>query len=168
MAQRASEILGVPYVELDALHWTRPNWELPPIEEFRARVEAATTGDAWVVAGNYSGARDIVWSRADTVLWLDLPILQCTKRVLARTLRRGWRREVLWAGNRESLVRGLVGWGPLWLYNLRTFRRRQRTYGHAMKAPEYRHLHFVRLNSQRAIDGWLRNLARVSGITVEA
>ena len=137
----------------------RPNWELPTVGEFRSRVDAATAGEAWVLAGNYSKARDVVWSRADTVLWLDLPLLMCTRRVLARTLQRGWRREVLWAGNRESLVRGLFGRDALWLYSLRTFRRRRRTFARAMVAPEYRHLHFVRLRSQRAIDAWLRELA---------
>ena len=41
--------MGVSFVEIDALHWTHPGWELPPLEEFRASVDAATRGDAWVV-----------------------------------------------------------------------------------------------------------------------
>src|SRR2546428_783868 len=61
--------LGVPCVEMDELHWTHPDWELPPLEEFRARVDEATQGASWVVDGSYGKARDIVWSRADTVVW---------------------------------------------------------------------------------------------------
>ncbi|TMG40438.1 MAG: AAA family ATPase, partial [Chloroflexi bacterium] len=45
--------MGVSFVEIDALHWTHPGWELPPLEEFRASVDAATRGDAWVVDGSY-------------------------------------------------------------------------------------------------------------------
>ncbi len=46
--------LGLPYIELDALHWG-PNWSAATPDEFRTRVEAvlAAMPDGWVVDGNY-------------------------------------------------------------------------------------------------------------------
>src|SRR4051812_29513824 len=76
--------LGVPHIELDALHWG-PNWT--PIEPavFRGRVAAAVEGQGWVCDGNYSTVRDLVWGRADTLVWLDYPMGLVFRRVLGRT-----------------------------------------------------------------------------------
>src|SRR5437016_1896693 len=65
-ARHLSERLGIPHVELDALHWV-PGWTEAPTDALRERVTEALAGDAWLVDGNYSVVRDIVWPRADTV-----------------------------------------------------------------------------------------------------
>ena len=100
-ARALASILGVPRVELDELNWG-PNWTPFDNATFRERVAAATSGDAWVVDGNYGGrgARDIIWPRADTVVWLDLP--------LHVTLARLWRRSV----GRHAVAGGALGWQP--------------------------------------------------------
>jgi hypothetical protein len=41
-ARRAAEALGVPFVELDALHW-EPGWQEAPDETLRERVSEATS-----------------------------------------------------------------------------------------------------------------------------
>lgn len=66
--------LGVPAVELDAL-FHRPGWQPTPDDEFRAAVSSkiAECEDGWVFDGNYRAVRDIILSRADTVIWLRLP-----------------------------------------------------------------------------------------------
>ena len=70
-------------------------------EEFQARVDMATQGDAWVVDGNYSVVRDVVWEKADAVVWFDLPYATVMARVIRRTVRRTLTRQELWNGNRE-------------------------------------------------------------------
>src|SRR6478672_9426776 len=96
--------LGLPRVELDALHWG-PDWT--PVDNgiLRERLRGAVAGDRWVVDGNYFslGSADIVWPRADTIVFLDLPRHTVMRRVLARSLRRAALRTELWAGNRESI-----------------------------------------------------------------
>jgi adenylate kinase family enzyme len=58
----------------------------------------------WVVDGNYSAVRDLVWDRADTVVWLDLPRRLVMRRIILRTVRRAVTRERLWNDNREPLA----------------------------------------------------------------
>lgn len=65
VAARLASSLGLPHVELDALFW-RPDWRQANLEEFRASVDTATSGEGWICDGNYSRARDIVLPRADT------------------------------------------------------------------------------------------------------
>ncbi len=62
-------MLGVPHVELDSLHW-EPGWTEADPEVLRRRVEAALSTDGWVVDVNYSAVRDLIWPRADTLVWL--------------------------------------------------------------------------------------------------
>lgn len=52
VARRLADILGVPYIELDAIHW-RPGWVEEEPDVFVDRVREATRGDAWVIDGNY-------------------------------------------------------------------------------------------------------------------
>ena len=92
--------LGTEFLELDSV-FHQPGWVPLPEEEFRRRVGDAVAGERWVVDGNYSKVRDIVWARADTVVWLDLPRRTVMRRVIWRTLGRLAGRKELWNGNRE-------------------------------------------------------------------
>ena len=102
LAGRLAEHYGVPHVELDALFWG-PNWTQPEPEAFRQSVQAAMPETGWVVDGNYAKVRDLLWERAEAVVWLDLPLRTVLRRYLVRTVRRVGRREELWSGNRERL-----------------------------------------------------------------
>ncbi|MEI8287302.1 MAG: adenylate kinase, partial [Actinomycetes bacterium] len=88
--------------ELDSI-FHQPNWTPLPDEEFIAAVSRATNEDNWVVCGNYGKVRDIVWSRADTIVVFDFPRRIVMWRVIKRTAKRFLSREVLWNNNRESL-----------------------------------------------------------------
>jgi adenylate kinase family enzyme len=161
VAQQLAQILGVPHVELDALHWD-PDWTPSPREIFRERTASALDGDAWTTDGNYSEVRDIIWSRADTVVWLDYSLPVIMGRVIWRTIRRSVTREVLWSENRENLKQAFLSRESVIWYALRTYRRRRREYPLLFHRPEYAHLNIVRLPSPRASCDWLENL-RVIG-----
>lgn len=161
LARAAAAELGVPYVELDAIHH-QPGWQ--PIEPaaFRRRVETLTEGDGWVVDGNYRDLlRGLVWSRADIVVWLDLPRRTVMRQVVGRTLRRVVRREVLWNGNREPWS-NLYTWDPetsilCWTWTQHEMYRKR--YEAAIIDPANAHLRFVRLRSHAEGDAWLAGLA---------
>ncbi len=162
VARRVANVLGVPHVELDALHWRhRPDWGMPSDEEFLPEVREATAGDAWVVEGNYSRSRDIYWPRVELLVWLDLPLLTACWRVFLRTLRRVRRKDqLLWGVQRETVRSALLTWDGLVLWNLRVYRRRYRTYTGLMQEARVRGTEVVRLRSQREVDAWLREFER--------
>jgi adenylate kinase family enzyme len=142
--------LGVPFVEVDALHHG-PGWTEASPEELRARVEPLLAGDGWVVDGYYRGKLgDLIPRSADLVVWLDLPIRVWLPRLLRRTLHRVARREELWNGNRESLRNVLFSRNSLLLYSLRSHVRRRRTYAQDL-AP----FDVVRLRTPREVERWL-------------
>src|SRR5688572_16675732 len=62
-----------------------PRWTPVPEHVFRARVAAAVAGDRWVLDGGYSHVRELTWSRADTVVWLDYPMRTVLRRWAGRT-----------------------------------------------------------------------------------
>lgn len=154
LARQLAARLGCPCVELDALYWG-PNWAEPPREVFRERVGQALTGDRWVVDGNYSKVRDIVWRRADTLVWLDYPLWLILWRLLVRTIKRIFVRHELWGGNRESFRNAFLSRNSLFVWALQTYRRRRRDFVLLPRQPEYAHLHVVRLRSPRAAREWL-------------
>lgn len=89
------------FVELDSI-FHQPNWEPLPVPQLRAAVAAIVAADAWVIDGNYSAVRDLVWARADTVVFFDLPRRMVMRQVGWRTARRATTGAELWNGNRES------------------------------------------------------------------
>jgi len=157
MADALSSLLGVPHVEMDALNWQR-GWQ--PIEraEFRRRVDAATSAPAWVIDGNYREVRDLVWGRAEMLVWLDYSLALIYWRLLRRSLRRIVTREELWNGNRES-VRGLFfSHNSLLVYAARSRPELRRNISLGAQK-DYPHLELIHLTSPGKTRRWLEDLA---------
>jgi len=152
--------LDVPYVELDAI-FHQPNWTPLPAEDFRARVAAIADGDGWVIDGNYSVVRDLVWARADTIVWLDPPRRIVMRRIVWRTLRRSVTGQDLWNGNKERL-RNLVSrdlrLNIVWWAWREHAKYRQR-YRAASRDPAFGRLRFVRICTARDARRLLDHLA---------
>lgn len=158
LARAAAEALGFPHIELDALYWA-PHWTPEPTEAFRQRVDAATAQSAWVCDGNYHAVRDVVWDRADTVVWLDLPFRVHLWRILSRGLRRSVRRELLWGTNRETLRSNFLSRNALLWWLFKTYGRRKQEVPQVLALPKYRHLQTVHLTSVQAAERWLTSIA---------
>jgi adenylate kinase family enzyme len=154
--------IGADFLELDSVYH-QPDWVPLPREEFRRRVSEAVAGERWVIDGNYtSNVKDLVWARADTVVWLDLPKRTVMRRIIWRSFQRAARRVELWNGNRErwrnlfSLDKeeSVVAWA--WQTHTATRAKLEA----AMADPLNDHLRFVRLTRPAEIR---RFLASVSG-----
>ena len=156
VAARLAAQLGLDFIELDALHW-EPNWTEASEGVLRERVEAATRVDGWVVAGNYHQVRDIIWPRAEVILWLDYSLPLIFGRLTWRTLKRGLTREELWNGNRESLLTHFKLWSPDSLFHwlFKTYWRRKREFPALFAEPAHAHLRVIRFGSPRETETWL-------------
>ncbi len=148
LGRRLAAGLGVPFIELDSI-FHRPDWGEIPDEEFRARVTKAIAPEGWVADGNYGVVRDLVWARADTVVWLDLPRPVVMRRVVLRTIRRALTREELWNGNREPLT-NFYRWDPalnIMRWTWVKYPEYVEHYSQAMQDQSRPDLRFVRLGS---------------------
>ena len=160
LASRIAQRLGIAHVELDSLYWG-PDWTPTPRHLFRERVAEALSGEAWSTDGNYSAVRDIVWTRAGTVVWLDYALPVVMWRVMWRTIRRSVSQEELWNGNRERISTALLSRDSIVLWAFNSYRRRKRDYPILFDLPEYAHLQVVHLSSPRAAGEWLVSLPAV-------
>lgn len=158
LAKKLAEKIGGDFIELDALHW-EPNWTEAKIEVFRERVETATSSQVWVVAGNYHVVRDLVWSKAQAVIWLDYPLPLLFWRLLTRTIRRWLTREELWNGNREKLWWYFKIWSEESLFHwlFKTYWRRKREYPLLFAQPENSHLKILHFTNPSDTEDWLSN-----------
>jgi adenylate kinase family enzyme len=148
--------LVIPYIELDSIRH-QANWVELPDPEFRHRVAALADGERWVVDGNYAQVRDLVWGRATTIVWLDLPRWQVMLQVIWRSLSRALMGTVLWNGNRERWNMLLTADHPIrWAW--RTYHERRRRF------EELRDARWVRLRSRREMQRWLDRVARPGGL----
>jgi adenylate kinase family enzyme len=151
---------GLPFAELDAI-FHQPGWVPLDEGEFRRRVAEVAAGDAWVIDGNYSAVRPLVWARADTVIWIDLPRLLVMRRLVWRTLRRVALRAELWNGNRERWA-NFFSWNPeksviSWAWTRHPVYRQR--YAAAMQDPAYAQLRFVRLRSRADVRRFLAGIS---------
>jgi adenylate kinase family enzyme len=157
LARRVAGALEIPHVELDALRHG-PGWAETDDDSFRSQVAQQVAGEAWVVDGNYGVARDLIWRRAQLLIWLDYSLPLTFARVLRRTLRRTLTGEELWNGNRESL-RMAFSRESILLWTLTTYRRRRRELPPLLARPEHAHLRPLRFRRPAQADAWLARLS---------
>jgi adenylate kinase family enzyme len=143
-AGRLATALGVPWCELDSLYWG-PAWT--PRPDFDERVRAVAQQPCWVIDGNYSRVRDLVWRRCTAIVWLDYSFARVFARAVRRTVWRIGRGERLYGGNRETVTGALFDLeAPLWLV-VRTHGRRRRNFPDLFGRPEYGHASVIRLRT---------------------
>lgn len=159
LGERLAQRLGVPFIELDGLHW-EPGWVEAEPEVFRQRVRHAIEPQSWVMAGNYRRQQqDVSWPVADTIVWLDLKMWTVLSRCARRTWQRWRAQEVLYGGeNRENVRDHLMIWNTdksLFAHIVATHRERRRLLEADARDPRWAHLTFIRLRSADEAEHWL-------------
>ena len=157
LARALAKRLGLPYIELDALHHG-PNWEEASAELLQERVRdalAAAPG-GWVVDGSYHvKLGDLVFAQADTAILLHPSYATALSRSLRRTVRRLITREELWNGNRERL-RDVFSRNSIPLWVLRTHPGHRERFLTLFE--RYPQLEVVDLGGQRDVERWLQSI----------
>ncbi len=154
LAQAVAGRLRVPFHEMDALALTGPGWaENPRLAE---DVAAISAGPGWVFDSlGYPPVRDLLWGRADGVVWLDYPRRVVMARVLRRSMARTLRRRRVFGGNVETVGLWFTRDHPAWWAWSQYDARRAEI---AERIDRFRPPEVVRLGSPRAAREWLAAL----------
>ena len=154
-----AQCMGLPHVELDALYWG-PGWQPVALPRFRETVKQVAGESRWIVDGNYrTKARDIIWERAQTVIWLDYPLPLVLWRLCQRSVTNIYRQSDLWGtGSRETLQKQFLGRDSFLLWAIRTHNPRRQRLIEAMNSGLYAQIDFVRLPSPLHAQMWLKQM----------
>jgi len=149
--------LGLRHIEMDALSW-KPNWEMTPRDQLPGLVDTATAGSDWVVDGNYSAVRDVLWPKLDTLIWLDYSFPRVFTQLFVRTIRRSITREELWNGCRERFAISFFSKDSILLWCLKTYWKRRRNYPGILSRPEFNHITVFRFRSPKQFRNWFERI----------
>ena len=161
LARQLSGVLGAPHVELDGIHWMT-GWRERPVDEVRRMAGEAAASERWVMDGNYSAVRDIVWGRATAVVWLNYPFRVVLWRALSRTTRRVVTQEELFSGNREGFRQSFLSRDSIILWAITSYRRVRREYRRILDGGDYTHLRVIELRGPAEAEALLDSLRGVS------
>ncbi|MEO8354447.1 MAG: adenylate kinase [Chloroflexota bacterium] len=161
LAEKLATGFGLSFIELDALHW-EPNWQEAPHQVFRTHVETAIKAEKWIVAGNYRIVRDLIWPKAEAVIWLDYPFMTVLWQLTRRTFTRWWTQELLWGTNREPLMKHFKVWSQDSLFHwlFKTYWSRKREFPALLSQPEFQHLKLIRFKHPGETSEWLEKLPK--------
>lgn len=159
LARQLHVQLGLPYFEMDSLHWN-PGWQATPLPEFRSRVAQAVQQTHWVTEGNYSTVRDLLLARADTLIWLDYSFTVVITRLLHRSLKRIALREKVCNGNYETFSQTFLSRESVLLWAIQTYHRRRRQFGPLFT--QRTDLNLIRFTHPRQTRRWLAQLVAQS------
>ena len=156
--RQLAEILGLPFLELDAIFWG-PDWSTPEDAELFNRLKASLEGDDWVLEGNYTRTIPVKWKKIDTVIWLDFNFVRTLWQAINRAIRRIITQKELWpgTGNRETLKK-LFSRDSIVLWTIRTHQRNKIRNARWMEDDEFSQIQFIRLRSPREAASFLDQL----------
>ncbi|GKV68192.1 topology modulation protein [Sporosarcina sp. NCCP-2716] len=151
-ARQLGEKLDIQVCYLDGLNF-KEGWEEVTRESFEEAQREAASGDKWIIEGNYSSTLACREDRADTIIYLELPLALCLYRVMKRRIRyHGKTRHELGGGCPEKLDRQFVR------YIITTYARRKKSMRKRLAHYQQEGRTVVTLQSRREIREFLRRL----------
>lgn len=148
-ARRLGEALNIEVTHLDRAYW-RAGWTKPSDEDWVQTVTELTSGDAWIIDGNFGGTLELRLKHCDTIIFLDMSRLLCLWRVGKRRLRyRNRSRPDMAEGCHEKIDLDFI----LWVWNY-VRRSRPRVVGLLRENSEAKQV--VWLRSRREVERFVR------------
>jgi adenylate kinase family enzyme len=157
LARAIAGRLAIPFHEMDALAFTGPGWR--ENEHLLADVSRVSSGPGWVFDSlGYPQVRDLLWSRADTVVWLDYSRAVVMRRVLRRSAARTLLRRRIFGGNVETLAAWLRPDHPAW-WAWAQYAARRAEIASRSADTRFAPLDVIRLTAPRETRAWLAALS---------
>lgn len=114
-SQRLADLMELPWVPLDSIKYKPGGGEVPH-DEFKAAHDNLLQQEQWIIDG--FGSLDTIWERlevADTLLYLDMPVLRHYWWVTKRFLQSVWVPPAGWPENSPLLKSTLNAYTTVWL-----------------------------------------------------
>jgi hypothetical protein len=151
LAQRVSKSLGLPFIASDHFYW-EPGWNVASSEKVHQQLKEVIRREAWVLDGNFDNERELVWRRADCIIWLDYSLLTIWSRITFRNFLWVITQQPTWSGNRMTLQRAFSGL----CHAVKSYPVKRRNYPQWLAelagVPRYRFC------TSREAEAWLRSL----------
>lgn len=141
LAKKISNKLKITHQELDEFFW-EPNWQEAKLDVFKHKVGQFVSGDNWVIDGNYSRVRDMVWERATDVIWLDYSFKLVLIQFFKRSFVRCFSRKELWNGNKENLWNSILKPNSLFFWIIKTRNVYKNRYMEIINSNIYPHIKY--------------------------
>ena len=152
LAAQLAKQWDLPFFPTDEVYW-RSDWTPVPETEVRAWLDATTASTRWVLDGNFDTQRDLLWSRAQLAVWLDLSWATTVLSVSHRNLRWWMSGEDIWGGARMTFPKAVSGIA----HTAKSHALKRRAYPDLLAA--FPDLTVVRIRSRRELARWKARLA---------
>ncbi len=154
-SQRLSDLTGLRLYHLDRLFWAGEGAGTPGREEWLKLQKEITSGDRWIIEGNYGATIDVRLKRCDTVIYFDFG----TGRSLCGYIRRVALSQ-MGVEKRRDVVEGCnAGFNRKLLKYVLTFNKKHRE-GILKGIARYPNVSTVILSSRKEADAFLNELRR--------
>ena len=102
--------------------------------------------------GNFDDERELVWCRADSIIWLDYSLLTVCSRIVLRNFLWVITQQPTWSGNRMTLQRAFSGLR----HAVKTYRIKRRNYPRWLA--ELSGVASYRFSTSSEEEAWLQSL----------
>lgn len=159
LANYLSSFFQIKEIELDEINW-RPNWENRQISDKNGFIEDVTNEiaiDNWVATGGYISVRDLMWSRANIIIWLDLPYFTVLNRVIKRSIKRAFSTQETFKGCKENWW-DLLAWNRPIRWAMYSFFERRKSFENMANNKEFSHAKIFRCHNAKMVDDCIRKI----------
>lgn len=144
LSKRLARITGLPLVALDLVQY-KPGGDEVPYEEYKNAHNEILQQDCWIVDG--FGSLDTVWERlevADTLVYIDLPVLQHYFWVTKRFIKGFWVAPESYPQNSPLVKSALNAYYIVWLCHQKLTPRYREYVAKAKATKQVFHLQSIR------------------------
>lgn len=85
LAHTLGKLMNIDVYHLDSMFWKK-GWVPISREELIQQQKQIFTKESWIIDGNYSSTLELRLEAADTIIFLNLPRIQCVYRVIKRRI----------------------------------------------------------------------------------
>jgi adenylate kinase family enzyme len=167
LAARLADVTRLPLIHMDELRNDASGKKLSD-DKFRSAVSEVIGGDDWIVDGYYRSVSDLIWPRADMIVWLDYPISFIMSRLFTRYLRKQTRRVATKVSKSAHVTAGSpsVGNNASWRDRMARFSRglqEKSRYETLLTQSANADAKIIRLSKQGQVDDLIKGFAAAAG-----